>query len=166
MRERVSVSTTSVNSSHDLEGEGEEEEENKTLERYLDQSKDLLWVNMYRKACEGFTYPKCPQLLTSQGLVNSANRKRALPDGAEPSEKPKKANKKKLCERDRTSSGDRLDSESTQQPVKSKQLEDLWVHAESFAIFDDEEENETENEEEEDDDESVEESEIVVNEWI
>lgn len=157
---REKVATTSVNSNA-LEEVGEEE---KRLERYLEQSKDHMWVSMYRDACQTFTYPKCPQLLTSQGLLNSANRKRVLPEASDPSEKPEKVRKTRR-ERHRTNPGVRLGSEekheSTQELVKNSQFEDLWVQAESFAIFD-EEENETENDDEEDD----EENEILANEWI
>jgi hypothetical protein len=199
MREKAATSSSSHPIHHGslLEGDQEVEEveeESKALEVFLEQSRDLLWVNLYRKACESFTYPKCPQLQTSQGLVNIANRKRALPNAGVgdscPSENLPERVKKTRREREgrhrhRTgSSGTRTragtgvsdsaekerEDESPQRPMKNKALEDLWVEAESFAIFD-EEENETEDsdegEEEEDDESGVEENdEIIVSEWI
>jgi hypothetical protein len=150
-----------------------------TLAAFLEESREQRWLERYSRACEQFTYPKCPQLQTSQGMVNIAKRKRDQNENTETveeSSKPVKASrtkkiavdkirdkrdktvKRKNSKKSKSEEGsqkdvmNQLDSAThavISKPMESQRLENLWDQAESFAIFDDEDEEECEEEEEE-----------------
>lgn len=126
----------------------------KSLATYLKHSKDQLWMNLYLHTCEEFTYPKCPQLKTSQGIVNSANRKRMVNEGSDHPETPLKPTKVLKKYRKSNTSSELVESPP---PVQSsnQQIENMWAKAESFAIFDDQ-----------DVDSESSEASVVDSEWI
>jgi hypothetical protein len=146
-----------------------------TLAAYLEEAREQRWLERYYQACEHFTYPKCPQLQTSQGMVNNAKRKRVLnADSEDAAETEKAANKKRPKRRTphkevSQKSGGQLEPEeksSESNPLESQRLENLWVQAESFAIFDEEDEEGSGSESSEGSVAEVENGEITFNEWI
>lgn len=116
----------------------------KTLASFLSPSKEQFWLHLYIQTCKEFTYPKCPQLQTSQALVNNANRKRALNEGSSQSEILPKANKASKKSRRNISQSEVETTAITTPPptqLKNQQIENIWAKAESFAIFDDQDVN-------------------------
>lgn len=96
-----------------------------TLLTYLQDSKDQMWITLYIETCKNFQYPKCPQLQTSQGIVNDANRKRILGEIGDDEEKqtPKKQessnkNKDNQNNREKNKDKDKKKRKKTNTPKK------------------------------------------------